>query len=768
MAITRAQQARQMLKKGSKEPVEQAGVMNYMPSEMVTVPKIAKSSPEHPTAKLAYITDAEKKLLIKKNLHGSLKGKPNRGPGGIPSLQGDFGSPTGQVSTAAGSFDEPGGTYSGGGGDDRPSRDDDAGMPTQPTPILRPRPKPIITPDPDGPDFGPYDPRILPGPKTTAQKQALQNYLNQVDLAMYSKDPLVIGDEDDADSIDDLLTSGTDATKLLEDDKKSELVESLINEPVTGADTGILSVDMATGALAEMFGKNQAKLRSNIVDLSERQAKERIINYPGFMTKDGQPMSFDANAKIKSNLLSNLLDQKKNEYLNDPKKNFTYDGPDKKTGRIDLYDLKPVDQKEINKKFNEARMKGQIDASGNLKAGVRIEQIPFRKADGTIEMRSQIIDNRDDRGGGSDPVTITSNPELLKLQKQNEDLQNQLAQQDQNRLFRLMAEGGMTEDAPVGGIMDLESGRQMYFLGKLVKKATRAVKKIVKSPLGKAALIGGLGYLGATKMGGLKGLSKFFFKEAGKGLSFGELLKGGMTGKGMLALGGALTAAPLLFGQQEEDDDTIDPALLGPRLDIASILANPYQASLGMGFRRTAADGGRIEYSEGSKDIPSFREFVRNSFLDSGQRPKDLEDLDIKRITLFSQAYQDKYGEKKADGGIMRIGYQEGSKEPVAKKTMPLLDMDGQEMDLRDNGGFVPIGRMEKADDVPARLSKNEFVFTADAVRNAGDGDIDKGAEVMYNMMKNLEDGGNVSEESQGLEGARNMFQTAQRLEEVL
>ena len=94
MAITRAQQARQMLKKGTK-PVEQAGVMNYMPSEMVTVPKVAKSSPTHPTAKLAYITDAEKKLLIKKNLHGSLKGKPNRGPGGIPSLQGDFGGPGG-------------------------------------------------------------------------------------------------------------------------------------------------------------------------------------------------------------------------------------------------------------------------------------------------------------------------------------------------------------------------------------------------------------------------------------------------------------------------------------------------------------------------------------------------------------------------------------------------------------------------------------------------------------------------------------------------
>ncbi len=99
---------------------------------------------------------------------------------------------------------------------------------------------------------------------------------------------------------------------------------------------------------------------------------------------------------------------------------------------------------------------------------------------------------------------------------------------------------------------------------------------------------------------------------------------------------------------------------------------------------------------------------------------------------------------------------------------MPLLDMGGQEMDLRAEGGFVPIGRMEKADDVPARLSKNEFVFTADAVRNAGDGDVDKGAEVMYNMMKNLESGGDVSKESQGLEGARKMFQTSQRLEEVL
>jgi hypothetical protein len=97
-----------------------------------------------------------------------------------------------------------------------------------------------------------------------------------------------------------------------------------------------------------------------------------------------------------------------------------------------------------------------------------------------------------------------------------------------------------------------------------------------------------------------------------------------------------------------------------------------------------------------------------------------------------------------------------------------LMDMGGMEKDYRNEGGFVPIGGQERADDVPARLSKNEFVFTADAVRNAGGGDIDKGAEVMENMMENLEKGGKVSEESQGLKGARDMFATAQRLEGVL
>jgi hypothetical protein len=93
-----------------------------------------------------------------------------------------------------------------------------------------------------------------------------------------------------------------------------------------------------------------------------------------------------------------------------------------------------------------------------------------------------------------------------------------------------------------------------------------------------------------------------------------------------------------------------------------------------------------------------------------------------------------------------------------------IMDLGGLEKDYRE-GGFVPLGEEERADDVPARLSKNEFVFTADAVRAAGGGDIDKGAEVMQNMMDNLEAGGMISEESQGMNPAQEMFDQSQMLE---
>jgi len=152
-------------------------------------------------------------------------------------------------------------------------------------------------------------------------------------------------------------------------------------------------------------------------------------------------------------------------------------------------------------------------------------------------------------------------------------------------------------------------------------------------------------------------------------------------------------------------------------------------------------------------DIAGIRAEVQAAFKDpTGEQ---LSALRVKYPFLGTQASKNLAA--MAMGG--RAGFAEGG---------GIMDLGGMEKDYRAEGGFVPIGREEKADDVPARLSVNEFVFTADAVRNAGGGDIDKGAEVMENMMKNLEAGGQVSEESQGMAGAQQMFETSERLSEVI
>ena len=155
------------------------------------------------------------------------------------------------------------------------------------------------------------------------------------------------------------------------------------------------------------------------------------------------------------------------------------------------------------------------------------------------------------------------------------------------------------------------------------------------------------------------------------------------------------------------------------------------------------------------------------------------EGMDVEAIRAeVIEAFKDPSGEKLAalrvkypflgrrdtkDLSAMAMGGRAGFAEGGG-----IMDLGGMEKDYRAEGGFVPIGREEKADDVPARLSVNEFVFTADAVRNAGGGDIDKGAEVMENMMKHLEQGGQVSDESQGMAGAQQMFETSERLSEVI
>ena len=295
--------------------------------------------------------------------------------------------------------------------------------------------------------------------------------------------------------------------------------------------------------------------------------------------------------------------------------------------------------------------------------------------------------------------------------------------------FDTFAADGGRIGAMDGGIMNVEDlDREAFLLGgiaKGLKKAVRGVKKLAKSPIGKAALLGAVGF-------GIPGVSSGFFSKGLMGTQKGIALKNLLMGK------------PLGF------------KTAGDAVARTGGLLNFLKSPMGLITGSSILAGLTTKEDKGDEELAKY---LASQKLDPS--------LSIKG--MGSDFNFDFYGAKTqpvADGG--RIGYQEGSKEPVAKKTMPLLDMDGMEKDYRETGGFVDMGRMERADDVPARLSKNEFVFTADAVRNAGEGDIDKGAEVMYNMMKNLEAGGEVAEESQGLEGARKMFQTSQRLGEVI
>ncbi len=99
---------------------------------------------------------------------------------------------------------------------------------------------------------------------------------------------------------------------------------------------------------------------------------------------------------------------------------------------------------------------------------------------------------------------------------------------------------------------------------------------------------------------------------------------------------------------------------------------------------------------------------------------------------------------KKIEGGLSklnqggRVGQMHGT-GPAGLPGIPRMAPDGMEFDMRMNGGFQPLGAKEGKDDVPAMLAKNEFVFTADAVRGAGNGNIELGAQRMYDTMKNLE-----------------------------
>ena len=160
---------------------------------------------------------------------------------------------------------------------------------------------------------------------------------------------------------------------------------------------------------------------------------------------------------------------------------------------------------------------------------------------------------------------------------------------------------------------------------------------------------------------------------------------------------------------------------------------------------RGKQDGGRI----GAKDGFSFMELIDdkaynkrlqekedliNELIDKGYRFEDIMQLVSPRTKrLMDDGTYKEYGDAPSIS-LGKIGLAMGGEVPVRKNKAGI-----EELDYRQTGGFVPVGVKEKADDVPAMLSKNEFVLTADAVRGIGGGDVEKGAEKLYGVMKQAE-----------------------------
>ena len=417
-------------------------------------------------------------------------------------------------------------------------------------------------------------------------------------------------------------------------------------------------------------------------------------------------------------------------------------------------------------------------------------------------------------------------------------------------------------------ISRMQQPRQMYGLGSFVKKAVRGVKKIAKSPIGKAALLyAGTAGLGALAGGaGGTGFTRAMFSPRGIAGNFGKFAPGlfqgavGTTGpqrpgffpsmlgkmstgqKIFAGLGATAVASPFLakaFGTPEIEEEEIDENYIPPYMayqmarnkdPYMSFLPNENYVQDGFYLPQNAANGGRIGYAdgmmveeedemlnlptrmrrgfangemveaEGPQLPPEAEQYLQEEYKKYVSQGGDLSYPEFKQLVL-SQASGEQGPEQEeiitsesetvqtepegpmmmAGGGAVPgsnvpgyttpVGYNKfdyrsgGVPTRVGAEEGGLMNLGGMEKDYRAEGGFVPIGKQEKADDVPARLSVNEFVFTADAVRNAGGGDIDKGAEVMENLMNNLEQGGQVSEDSQGLEGAQAMYDQQQMLQ---
>jgi len=188
-------------------------------------------------------------------------------------------------------------------------------------------------------------------------------------------------------------------------------------------------------------------------------------------------------------------------------------------------------------------------------------------------------------------------------------------------------------------------------------------------------------------------------------------------------------------------------------------------------YRETKkADGGRIGFESGKLALPKDKEGPANKatrlqmekaareaqkryvkikadekLMDKNYNEQSMYDFKKTQKELFDMAPEEGYPslpEPIKPEGVLSIKLtpvQEKAYGGMINHPVRMLHGGIPELDLRARGGFIPVGVKERADDVPAMLSKNEFVFTADAVRNAGGGSINKGAQKMYKLMKSLE-----------------------------
>jgi len=358
---------------------------------------------------------------------------------------------------------------------------------------------------------------------------------------------------------------------------------------------------------------------------------------------------------------------------------------------------------------------GMVGSDISLKnAASTLEGLKGLGVDLTGDIKSQVGDlsntafasrfgpkTKDGEGGDNDPIRKIRAPITEKIEEEPElsDIENLLR-------YR----GSAFED---GGEVRQKFG--LGGLGKVFKKAAGAVKKVVKSPIGKAAILGfGLKFAKPDLFANVFAKDSFLMKN--KALS------------GILA---ASLASGLYAKKEEEEDETLpEVARSDPRFQS---LINYYG-----GPTRFAAQGGDIDEAP-MKDMPQ-QEMASYGYNDAMSDTYDMF-LQMKEKQLippgmdFQEFLQEVVPEMSKKEGVERTMAAGGG---MMNPNDEMLNLGGNEMDLR-GGGFVPLGEYEKKDDVPARLSKNEFVFTADAVKAAGGGSVDRGADIMYKTMKNLE-----------------------------